>query len=83
MARGHEVIHLMAPDRQEQAKLTDAAVVSGSDEVVYPSSDHSEEPVEPIPLCRYERLATRENELRARRADQSTRSSSSSDETIW
>ena len=30
MVRGHEVIHLMAPDRQERAKLTDGAVVSGS-----------------------------------------------------
>ena len=83
MVRGHEVIHLMAPDRQERAKLTDGAVVSGSTGVVYPSSECREEPNEQIPLCRYERLATRENELRARHVDQSTRSSSSSDETIW
>ena len=82
MARGHEVIHLMAPDRQEQAKLTDGAVVSGSTEVVYPNSGCREEANEHIPLCRYERLATRENELRARHANRSTRSSSSSDETI-
>ena len=73
----------MAPDRQEQAKLTDGAVVSGSTGVVYPSSECREEPNKHIPLCRYERLATHENELRARRADQSTRSSSSSDEMTW
>lgn len=81
MARGHEIIHLMAPDRQEQAKLTEGAVVSGSTGVVYPNSEYLEEPNEHIPLCRYERLATRENKLRARRADQPTRSSSSPDET--
>ena len=40
-----------------------------------------DEPNEHIPLCRYERLATRENELRARCADQSIRSSSSPEET--
>ena len=80
-ARGHDVIHLMAPDRQEQAKLTDGAIVTGSHEVVYPNSECRGEPHEHIPLCRYERLATRENELRARRADQSIRSSSSPEET--
>lgn len=81
MARGHEVIHLMAPDRREEAEMTEGAIIRQSDEVIYPSSGYTSELIEPIPLCRYERLAIRENELRALRADQASRSSSSPDET--
>lgn len=79
MARGHEVIHLMAPERREEAEMTDGAIIRQSDEVVYPSTDYRDGQIEPIPLCRYERLATRENE---RRADHATRSSRSPDVSI-
>lgn len=79
MARGHEVIHLMAPERRDEAELTAGAIIRPSDEVVYPSSAYREQQNEPIPLCRYERLATRENE---RRADHVTRSSKSPDDSI-
>ena len=81
MAHGHEVIHLMTPKRRDEAEMTEAAIIRQSDEVVYPSSGYRSELIEPIPLCRYERLAIRENELRALRADQASRSSSSPDET--
>ena len=81
MARGHEVIHLMTPKRRDEAEMTEGAIIRQSDEVVYPSSGYMSELIEPIPLCRYERLAIRENELRALRADQASRSSSSPDET--
>ena len=81
MARDHEIIHLMAPDRQEEAEMTDGATLRGSHEVIYPSPEYTRESAGNVPLCRYERLAIRENELRARRADQSTRSSSSPDDT--
>ena len=79
--RGHEVIHLMTPKRWEEAEMTEGAIIRQSDEVVYPSSGYRSELIEPIPLCRYERLAIRENELHALRADQASRSSSSPDET--
>lgn len=79
MARGHEVIHLMAPERREGAEMTEGAIIRQSDEVVYPSSDYRKEQIEPIPLCRYEKLATCENE---RRAAHATRSSRSTDDSI-
>ena len=79
MARGHEVIHLMAPERREGAEMTEGAIIRQSDEVVYPSSDYRNEQIEPIPLCRYEKLATCENE---RRAAHATRSSRSPDDSI-
>lgn len=79
MACGHEVIHLVAPERREGAEMTEGAIIRQSDEVVYPSSDYRNEQIEPIPLCRSETLATRENE---HRADHATRSSRSPDDSI-
>lgn len=82
MARGHQVCHLMAPGRQEPAEMTEGAVRRSVDEVIYPAAKTDQTSTGHIPLCRHERLAIRENELRARRADQGTRSRSSPEDPI-
>ena len=82
MARGHHVCHLMAPGRQEPGEMTDGAVRRSADEVIYPEAKIDQISTGLIPLCRHERLAIRENELRARRADQETRSRSSPEDWI-
>ena len=85
LARRHRVIHLMAPGRQQDAVLSKGAVVQSDCNIIYPGEAGSEEgPVhqpDPVPLCRYEELAYRENRARARQQDQEARSSSSPDET--
>lgn len=82
MARGHKVCHLMAPGRQDTAEMTKGAVRRPADEVIYPEVETDQTSTGHIPLCRHERLAIRENELRARRADQETRSRSSPEDWI-
>ena len=82
MARGHHVCHLMAPGRQEPGEMTDGAVRRSADEVIYPEAKIDQISTGLIPLCRHERLAIRENELRARRADQETRLRSSPEDWI-
>lgn len=82
MARGHKVCHLMAPGRQETAEMTKGAVRRSANEVIYPEVGTDQTSTSHIPLCRHERLAIRENELRARLADQGTRSRSSPEDKI-
>lgn len=82
MARGYHVCHLMASGRQDTAEMTEGAVLRSADEVIYPEAKIDQTSTGHIPLCRHERLAIRENELRARRADQETRSRSSPEDWI-
>lgn len=85
LVRRHRVIHLMAPGRNQDAALSKGAVIQPDGNIVYPGEARSEESPthspDPVPLCRYEELAYRENRARAREQDQETRSSSSPDET--
>lgn len=85
LARQHRVIHLMAPGRNQEAVLSKGAVVQPEGHIVYPDEADSEyspsHSPDPVPLCRYEELAYRENRARARKQDQETRSSNSPDET--
>lgn len=84
LARQHRVVHLMAPGRNQDAVLSKGAVVQPNGDVVYPGEagieDSPLQASKSVPLCRYEELAYRENEARARQKDQEMRSSSSPDE---
>lgn len=85
LARRHRVMHLMAPGRNQEAVLSKGAVVQPDGQIVYPggadSDGNPDHPPDPVPLCRYEELAHRENRARERQQDQETRSSNSPDDT--
>ncbi len=85
LARQHRVKHLMAPGRYQEAVLGKGAEIQPDGRVVYPGNavgdDHPPHSPDPVPLCRHESLAYRENRARARQLGQETRSSKSPDET--
>jgi|TARA_R100000501_G_C2630518_1_gene125928 uncharacterized protein (DUF488 family) len=69
LARGHKVVHLMVPGREQDAVLSEGAVVQPDCDIHYPDTTGTEEssaqPHQPAPLCLCEKLAYRENPARA------------------
>lgn len=70
IARGHVVEHLMGPSQKQEAVLSKGAEIRSDGHVVYPTGDQEMKVTPniqdaPVPLCRHEKLAYRENERRA------------------
>ena len=69
LAAGHDVMHLMAPGRVQNAELSKGAKIRADGRLLYPAAnDVPGKAAEPgAPLCHYEELAYRENEARAKK----------------